>query len=72
MPRLFGHGPERGTFEHLAHKVRGTSSVSIIAITLTAYYIFNVTPLLILIFQFGLPMKFIMSNLWLFAPLLGR
>ncbi|XP_028438431.1 N-fatty-acyl-amino acid synthase/hydrolase PM20D1.2 [Perca flavescens] len=41
MPRLFGHGPERGTFEHLAHK-------------------------------FGLPMKFIMSNLWLFAPLLGR
>ncbi|XP_040049624.2 N-fatty-acyl-amino acid synthase/hydrolase PM20D1.2 isoform X2 [Gasterosteus aculeatus] len=41
MPRLFGHGPEKGTFEHLAHK-------------------------------FGLPMKFIMSNLWLFAPLLGR
>ncbi|TNN57067.1 putative carboxypeptidase PM20D1.2 [Liparis tanakae] len=41
MPRLFGQGPERGTFEHLAHK-------------------------------FGLPMKFIMSNLWLFAPLLGR
>ncbi len=21
MPRLFGYGPERGTFEHLAHKV---------------------------------------------------
>ncbi|XP_010780815.1 N-fatty-acyl-amino acid synthase/hydrolase PM20D1.2 [Notothenia coriiceps] len=41
MPRLFGHGPERETFEHLAQK-------------------------------FGLPMKFIMSNLWLFAPLLGR
>ncbi|KAL6119289.1 pm20d1 [Pungitius sinensis] len=41
MPRLFGHGPEKGTFEHLALK-------------------------------FGLPMKFIMSNLWLFAPLLGR
>ncbi|XP_035511775.1 N-fatty-acyl-amino acid synthase/hydrolase PM20D1.2 [Morone saxatilis] len=41
MPRLFGHGPERGTFEHLAHK-------------------------------FGLPMKFIMSNLWLFSSLLGR
>ncbi|XP_022618767.1 N-fatty-acyl-amino acid synthase/hydrolase PM20D1 isoform X1 [Seriola dumerili] len=41
MPRLFGHGPERGTFEHLAHKFR-------------------------------LPMKFIMSNLWLFSPLLGR
>ncbi|XP_078144394.1 N-fatty-acyl-amino acid synthase/hydrolase PM20D1.2-like isoform X3 [Centroberyx gerrardi] len=41
MPRLFGHGPERGTFEHLAHK-------------------------------FKLPMKFIMSNLWLFSPLLGR
>ncbi|XP_073325968.1 N-fatty-acyl-amino acid synthase/hydrolase PM20D1.2 [Pagrus major] len=41
MPRLFGHGPERGTFEHLAHK-------------------------------FKLPMKLIMSNLWLFAPLLGR
>ncbi|XP_076023202.1 N-fatty-acyl-amino acid synthase/hydrolase PM20D1.2-like [Genypterus blacodes] len=41
MPRLFGHGPERGTFEHLAHK-------------------------------FGLPMKFIMTNLWLFAPILGR
>ncbi|CAJ1084722.1 N-fatty-acyl-amino acid synthase/hydrolase PM20D1.2-like [Xyrichtys novacula] len=41
MPRLFGHGPERGTFEHLAHK-------------------------------FKLPMKFIMSNFWLFSPLLGR
>ncbi|TKS76738.1 N-fatty-acyl-amino acid synthase/hydrolase PM20D1.2 [Collichthys lucidus] len=41
MPRLFGHGPERGTFEHLAHK-------------------------------FKLPMKFIMSNLWLFSSLLGR
>uniref|UniRef100_A0A671V9B1 Peptidase M20 domain containing 1, tandem duplicate 2 n=1 Tax=Sparus aurata TaxID=8175 RepID=A0A671V9B1_SPAAU len=41
MPRLFGQGPERGTFEHLAHK-------------------------------FKLPMKLIMSNLWLFSPLLGR
>lgn len=41
MPRLFGLGPERETFEHLAHK-------------------------------FKLPMKFIMSNLWLFSPLLGR
>ncbi|KAF3697153.1 N-fatty-acyl-amino acid synthase/hydrolase PM20D1.2 [Channa argus] len=41
MPRLFGHGPERGIFEHLAHKFR-------------------------------LPLKFIMSNLWLFSPLLGR
>ncbi|KAM9351478.1 N-fatty-acyl-amino acid synthase/hydrolase PM20D1.2-like [Symphorus nematophorus] len=41
MPRLFGHGPERDTFEHLAHKFR-------------------------------LPMKFIMSNLWLFSSLLGR
>ncbi|XP_027876770.1 N-fatty-acyl-amino acid synthase/hydrolase PM20D1.2 isoform X2 [Xiphophorus couchianus] len=41
MPRLFGHGPERETFEHLAHK-------------------------------FGVPLKFIMSNLWLFSPLLGR
>ncbi|XP_035238051.1 N-fatty-acyl-amino acid synthase/hydrolase PM20D1.2-like [Anguilla anguilla] len=41
MPRLFGYGPERGTFEHLAHK-------------------------------FGLPLKFIMSNIWLFSPLLGR
>lgn len=41
MPRLFGQGPERGTFEHLAHK-------------------------------FKLPMKFIMSNFWLFSPLLGR
>ncbi|KAG9328503.1 hypothetical protein JZ751_013495, partial [Albula glossodonta] len=41
MPRLFGYGPERGTFEHLAHK-------------------------------FGLPLKFVMSNLWLFSPLLGR
>lgn len=28
MPRLFGHGPERGTFEHLAHKVRGTKYLS--------------------------------------------
>ncbi|XP_068189224.1 N-fatty-acyl-amino acid synthase/hydrolase PM20D1.2 [Antennarius striatus] len=41
MPRLFGHGPERETFEHLAHK-------------------------------FSLPLKFIMSNMWLFSPLLGR
>ncbi|KAM9856158.1 N-fatty-acyl-amino acid synthase/hydrolase PM20D1.2-like [Aulostomus maculatus] len=41
VPSLFGHGPERDTFEHLAHK-------------------------------FQLPMKFIMSNLWLFSPLLSR
>ncbi|XP_047424544.1 N-fatty-acyl-amino acid synthase/hydrolase PM20D1.2 [Mugil cephalus] len=41
MPRLFGHGPERETFEHLAHK-------------------------------FSLPLKVVMSNLWLFSPLLGR
>ncbi|XP_068604549.1 N-fatty-acyl-amino acid synthase/hydrolase PM20D1.2 [Brachionichthys hirsutus] len=41
MPRLFGHGPERETFEHLAHK-------------------------------FSLPLKFVMSNMWLFSPLLGR
>ncbi|XP_061530289.1 N-fatty-acyl-amino acid synthase/hydrolase PM20D1.2 isoform X3 [Phycodurus eques] len=41
MPMLFGHGPERETFEHLAHK-------------------------------FGLPLKFILSNLWLFSPLVGR
>uniref|UniRef100_A0A3Q4B9W0 Peptidase M20 dimerisation domain-containing protein n=1 Tax=Mola mola TaxID=94237 RepID=A0A3Q4B9W0_MOLML len=41
MPRLFGYGPERETFEHLAHK-------------------------------FSFPMKFIMSNLWLFSSLLGR
>lgn len=41
MPRFFGYGPERETFEHLAHK-------------------------------FSLPMRFIMSNLWLFSPLLGR
>ncbi|XP_040922804.1 N-fatty-acyl-amino acid synthase/hydrolase PM20D1.2 [Toxotes jaculatrix] len=41
MPRLFGQGPERGTFEHLAHKFR-------------------------------LPVKFVMSNLWLFSPLLSR
>ncbi|XP_061703209.1 N-fatty-acyl-amino acid synthase/hydrolase PM20D1.2 [Syngnathoides biaculeatus] len=41
MPLLFGRGPERETFEHLAHK-------------------------------FGLPLKFILSNLWLFSPLVGR
>ncbi|XP_077371370.1 N-fatty-acyl-amino acid synthase/hydrolase PM20D1.2 [Festucalex cinctus] len=41
MPMLFGYGPERETFEHLAHK-------------------------------FGLPLKFILSNLWLFSPLVGR
>ncbi|XP_019720755.1 N-fatty-acyl-amino acid synthase/hydrolase PM20D1.2 isoform X1 [Hippocampus comes] len=41
MPMLFGHGPERQTFEQLAHK-------------------------------FGLPLKFILSNLWLFSPLVGR
>uniref|UniRef100_A0A7N8X4W5 Peptidase M20 domain containing 1, tandem duplicate 1 n=1 Tax=Mastacembelus armatus TaxID=205130 RepID=A0A7N8X4W5_9TELE len=40
MPRLFGYGPERGTFEHLAHK-------------------------------FSVPVRFIMSNLWLFSPLIG-
>ncbi|XP_030624855.1 N-fatty-acyl-amino acid synthase/hydrolase PM20D1.2 [Chanos chanos] len=41
MPRLFGEGPERSTFEHLAHK-------------------------------FGLPLRFIMSNMWLFSSLMGR
>ncbi|XP_053338993.1 N-fatty-acyl-amino acid synthase/hydrolase PM20D1.2-like [Clarias gariepinus] len=41
MPRLFGSGPERSTFEHLAHK-------------------------------FALPFRFIMSNLWLFIPLMSR
>nr|XP_023649262.1 N-fatty-acyl-amino acid synthase/hydrolase PM20D1 isoform X1 [Paramormyrops kingsleyae] len=41
MPMLFGYGPERSMFEHLAYK-------------------------------FTLPLKFIMSNLWLFSPLLGR
>ncbi|KAM9751954.1 N-fatty-acyl-amino acid synthase/hydrolase PM20D1.2-like [Menidia menidia] len=41
MPRLFGYGPERDTFEHLAHKFR-------------------------------LPVKFVMSNLWLFSPVLSR
>ncbi|XP_034028813.1 N-fatty-acyl-amino acid synthase/hydrolase PM20D1.2-like isoform X2 [Thalassophryne amazonica] len=41
MPRLFGQGPERGTFEHLAHK-------------------------------FQLPLKLVMSNLWLFSPVIGR
>lgn len=41
MPRLFGLGPERGTFEHLAHK-------------------------------FKLPMRFILSNFWLFSSLLAR
>uniref|UniRef100_A0A8D3D8B0 Peptidase M20 domain containing 1, tandem duplicate 1 n=1 Tax=Scophthalmus maximus TaxID=52904 RepID=A0A8D3D8B0_SCOMX len=29
MPRLFGYGPERETFEHLAHKVRRTNYESI-------------------------------------------
>ncbi|XP_060794067.1 N-fatty-acyl-amino acid synthase/hydrolase PM20D1.2 isoform X2 [Neoarius graeffei] len=41
MPRMFGSGPERSTFEHLAHK-------------------------------FGLPLRFITSNLWLFSPLMSR
>lgn len=41
MPMLFGQGPERGTFEHLAHK-------------------------------FNLPLRFLASNLWLFAPIVGR
>uniref|UniRef100_A0A4W5PR23 Peptidase M20 domain containing 1 n=1 Tax=Hucho hucho TaxID=62062 RepID=A0A4W5PR23_9TELE len=41
MPILFGEGPERRTFEHLAHR-------------------------------FGLPIKFVMSNMWLFSPLIGR
>uniref|UniRef100_A0A8C7KMN1 Peptidase M20 domain containing 1 n=1 Tax=Oncorhynchus kisutch TaxID=8019 RepID=A0A8C7KMN1_ONCKI len=39
MPILFGEGPERRTFEHLAHR-------------------------------FGLPIKFVMSNMWLFSPLI--
>lgn len=30
MPRLFGYGPEREIFEHLAHKVRGTNVFPII------------------------------------------
>ncbi|RVE70909.1 hypothetical protein OJAV_G00068540 [Oryzias javanicus] len=41
MPRLFGLGPERETFEHLAHK-------------------------------FSLPLKFVMSNFWLFSSVLSR
>ncbi|CAL8367367.1 unnamed protein product [Lota lota] len=41
MPMLFGQGPERDTFEHLAHK-------------------------------FNLPLRFLASNLWLFAPIVGR
>ncbi|KAG7519114.1 N-fatty-acyl-amino acid synthase hydrolase PM20D1 [Solea senegalensis] len=41
MPRLFGYGPERLSFEHMAHK-------------------------------FSFPVKFMMSNLWLFSPLIGR
>ncbi|CAL8319261.1 unnamed protein product [Merluccius merluccius] len=41
MPIMFGQGPERGTFEHLAHK-------------------------------FILPLRFLASNLWLFAPIVGR
>uniref|UniRef100_A0A3P9J3P6 Peptidase M20 domain containing 1, tandem duplicate 2 n=1 Tax=Oryzias latipes TaxID=8090 RepID=A0A3P9J3P6_ORYLA len=41
MPRLFGLGPERTTFEHLAHK-------------------------------FSLPLKFVMSNFWLFSSILSR
>ncbi|XP_041712291.1 N-fatty-acyl-amino acid synthase/hydrolase PM20D1.2 [Coregonus clupeaformis] len=41
MPMLFGGGPDRRTFEHLAHK-------------------------------FGLPLKFVMSNMWLFSSLIGR
>ncbi|XP_018617735.2 N-fatty-acyl-amino acid synthase/hydrolase PM20D1.2 [Scleropages formosus] len=41
LPLLFGHGPERDMFEHLAHK-------------------------------FEFPLKFVMSNLWLFGPLLVR
>lgn len=28
MPRFFGHGPERETFEHLAHRVRKTKDLS--------------------------------------------
>ncbi|XP_062315377.1 N-fatty-acyl-amino acid synthase/hydrolase PM20D1.2-like [Osmerus eperlanus] len=41
MPRMFGLGPERDTFEQLAHK-------------------------------FDFPLKFIMSNMWLFSPIIGR
>lgn len=67
MPRLFGYGPERGIFEHLAHKVRETNNLwqcpSMLDLSLL---------LLILWPQFRLPLKFIMSNLWLFSPLLGR
>ncbi|XP_035014916.1 N-fatty-acyl-amino acid synthase/hydrolase PM20D1.2 [Hippoglossus stenolepis] len=41
MPTVFGYGPERGTFEQLAHKFR-------------------------------FPLKFILSNLWLFSPIVAR
>lgn len=38
MPRLFGHGPERGTFEHLAHKVRGTNLLFILDIITSSMF----------------------------------
>ncbi|TRY84764.1 hypothetical protein DNTS_027446 [Danionella cerebrum] len=31
MPRLFGDGPERGTFEHLAHKIHHVKSVALLS-----------------------------------------
>lgn len=41
MPRMFGQGPEKGLFEHLAHKFR-------------------------------FPHNFLLSNLWLFTPIISR
>lgn len=46
MPRLFGQGPERGTFEHLAHKVSGTKYFSV------TQHIYQQVSLLFLSFSF--------------------
>uniref|UniRef100_A0AAY4E3H9 Peptidase M20 dimerisation domain-containing protein n=1 Tax=Denticeps clupeoides TaxID=299321 RepID=A0AAY4E3H9_9TELE len=39
LPRLFGYGPERGTFEHLAHKLRPETNAFVR--TTTAITMFN-------------------------------
>uniref|UniRef100_A0A8D0AJ96 Peptidase M20 domain containing 1, tandem duplicate 1 n=1 Tax=Sander lucioperca TaxID=283035 RepID=A0A8D0AJ96_SANLU len=51
------------------------SKLHFLQIEMMNFQFFGLYPslwLLLLCLQFGLPMKFIMSNLWLFAPLLGR
>lgn len=68
MPRLFGYGPERETFEHLAHKAR-FKFVKTFCFLYLAKFSYRC---LCFSMQFKFPLKFVFSNLWLFSPVLGR